>query len=114
MDCQCGMTGDGSKVYADAGGPSASDASVVPAKQWLDAQATTRGPNQPFNQVICFSGDLTTLEQVQIANWIDNNIPSPLGAPGQWIGGLAHAHAKTLVLAHRLGCDLSSAWTSKP
>jgi hypothetical protein len=58
---------------------------------------TRRGYEQLH--LVPFTGDISDLEQAQIANWIYHNVPGAKKSPMDWIGRVAMAHALTIVIA---------------
>ncbi len=75
--------------------------SPVPATDYILLKQGFGEPEAIKRGMVPFTGDLDTEQQAQIKNWIYKKV---VGAPSElhkWMGGVAFAHAVTLVIAHR-------------
>lgn len=69
----------------------------VPVLEWIKSTPSylpgTGGGMVPY------TGNLSTLEQAEVANWIDQNIPGAKGMSQKWMSKPTMAHALNIVLA---------------
>ena len=75
--------------------PELADVRSVPAKQWL-------GKRDPLRTLIPCTGNLSVVDQAQIANWFETHVAIDKKLRNTWLGLLPLAHTFTLFIGSQL------------
>lgn len=78
---------------------------TLPVLNYFDTANDPNASGKPHefvrNRNMFFAGDLSYLEQAQVANWLFQKLPNGKSTYNRWLGKSTMAHAITIVLADR-------------